>query len=154
MIKPTVWIGCGVVVQDDADRMLLVIEGGGPTPGKWSFPAGKLEFGETLQAAAIRETREETGLDVALDSLIGVYHSPTTGVGSYGVNFVFRGTETGGRLTPSPDHPEVRFVPRNEVDQMVADGRFRSTDLIRQIMIDVDLGRSLPLDFVQTTHTT
>ncbi len=150
MNAPALWIGCGVVVFDEQDRLLLVIEGGGPTPGQWSFPAGKLEFGETIQSAAIRETQEETGLRVSLQNLVGIYHSPRTAHGSYGVNFVFRGERTGGEIAKSADHPEVGYFTRDEVQSKVEAGQFRSTELIRRILLDVDSGQSLSLDSIAT----
>lgn len=44
--------------------------------GKWGFPGGAIELGETPQAAAVREAKEETGLDVETGRLIGVYTDP------------------------------------------------------------------------------
>jgi len=57
----------------DADRVLLVQEGKQESLGLWNLPGGHLEFGETLQAGAAREVKEETGLEVSLSGLIGAY---------------------------------------------------------------------------------
>jgi ADP-ribose pyrophosphatase YjhB (NUDIX family) len=56
-----------------ADRVVLVRRATNPGRGLWAYPGGYLEQGETLEEAAIRETREETGLDVELSGLLGVY---------------------------------------------------------------------------------
>jgi ADP-ribose pyrophosphatase YjhB (NUDIX family) len=54
----------GAVVHDDAGRLLLVRRGHPPNAGTWSLPGGRVEAGETLEQAVVREVREETGLAV------------------------------------------------------------------------------------------
>lgn len=61
--------GAGVWVRDAADRVLLVRQGGGED---WSEPGGKREPGESFADAAVRETEEETGLEVALTGVLEV----------------------------------------------------------------------------------
>ena len=62
------------VVIERAGRILLGRRGAGTrSPGRWSFPAGFVERGEPVEAAAVREAREEAGLSVALGPLIGLY---------------------------------------------------------------------------------
>jgi ADP-ribose pyrophosphatase YjhB (NUDIX family) len=68
------WVGVGVVVCR-ADRVLLIQRGKPPRQGQWSLPGGVQELGETVAAAALREVREETGLDIALGPLIDVIDS-------------------------------------------------------------------------------
>src|SRR5918993_2716572 len=82
-----VCIGCGQVAYLDPKlavavliardgRILLGKRGpGAREPGKWSFPAGFVERGETVERAAAREAREETGLDVVVGDLVGLYSS-------------------------------------------------------------------------------
>jgi mutator protein MutT len=57
-------------VFDESGRVLLQKRG---DSNKWGFPGGAIELGETPEEAAIRELKEETGLDVTIDSLIGIY---------------------------------------------------------------------------------
>ena len=59
-------VGVGVCVIE-AGRVLLVRRRFNPEKGKWSIPAGYLDYGEEPQAHAIQEVFEETGLDVAID---------------------------------------------------------------------------------------
>ena len=56
--------------------LLLVQRAIHPSYGKWVFPGGYVDRGEALEAAAIREVKEESGLDVRLTRLLGVYSSP------------------------------------------------------------------------------
>ncbi len=79
--------GCGQVVYLDPKlavavliardgRILLGKRGpGAREPGKWSFPAGFVERGERVERAAVREAREETGLEIAVGDLIGLHSS-------------------------------------------------------------------------------
>ena len=54
-----------------ADALLLVRRGKGPAAGEWSVPGGRVERGETLREAVVRETFEETGLEVVVDRFLG-----------------------------------------------------------------------------------
>ncbi len=60
----------GTVIEDGGGRVLLVKR---CDCGKWGIPGGLMEYGETMEQTAIREAREETGLDVAADALLGIY---------------------------------------------------------------------------------
>ena len=66
--RPEVCVGAVVV---DDDRLLMIRRGHGPGAGEWSVPGGRVEHGETLVEAVVREVREETGLDVAVDQFLG-----------------------------------------------------------------------------------
>jgi ADP-ribose pyrophosphatase YjhB (NUDIX family) len=58
-----------VAVADD--RLLLVRRGRGPAQGEWSIPGGRVEWGETLAEAVVREVAEETGVPMACGAFIG-----------------------------------------------------------------------------------
>ena len=68
------WIGVGVVVWR-AEEFLLIRRGKPPRLGEWSIPGGGQELGETVRETAIREVREETGVEIAVGGLIDVVDS-------------------------------------------------------------------------------
>ena len=67
-------VGVGVVVWQQ-DRVLLIQRGKAPRIGQWSLPGGVQELGETVAATAIREVREETGIEIGALQLIDVVDS-------------------------------------------------------------------------------
>ena len=87
-------IAVGTIIRTEADRLVLVRRAIEPGYGKWVFPGGYVDRGEPLPVAAIREAREESGLEVRLDGLVNVYSYP----GRTPVIVVYAATAIGGHL--------------------------------------------------------
>ncbi len=82
-----------VVISVAGDRVVLVRRKHEP-PG-WALPGGFVDVGETLEAAAAREAKEETGLDVVLTDLLYVYSDPRRDPRRHTVSAVFMGRAAG-----------------------------------------------------------
>lgn len=98
------------VVLVEAGQVLLVQRKFDPRRGMWTLPAGFVEYDEHVEECAVRETSEETGLEVALDGLFGVYMAmddPRVRV----VLLLYRARRTGGELRAGDDAADARFFP-------------------------------------------
>jgi ADP-ribose pyrophosphatase YjhB (NUDIX family) len=87
-------VAVGTIIKTGNDRLVLVKRAIEPGYGRWVFPGGYVDRGEPLQVAAIREAREECGLDVRLDGLVNIYSY----AGRTPVIVVYAATATGGTL--------------------------------------------------------
>jgi 8-oxo-dGTP diphosphatase len=97
-------IAVGTVIRMPDQRIVLVRRAIEPGYGKWVFPGGYVDRGEEITMAAIREAREESGLDVRLDRLINIY--------SYGgrspIVVVYAATWLGGELVVDDEGLEAK----------------------------------------------
>ena len=114
-------IAVGTIIRTPADRVVLVRRAIEPGYGKWVFPGGYVDRGEPLTSAAIREAREECGLDVRLDALVNVYSYP----GRAPVIAVYAATAIGGTLCVDEECLETAAF--RSVDIPWGELAFRST---------------------------
>jgi len=102
------------IVRNDADALLLVHK---TDNDLWALPGGGVDPGESVSEAVMREVKEETGLDVEVTELSGVYTNPRhviaydDGEVRQQFSLCFRTRLIGGRITTSSETSEVAFVP-------------------------------------------
>jgi ADP-ribose pyrophosphatase YjhB (NUDIX family) len=109
------------VVVDDQGRILLHRRADN---GMWALPGGAMNLGESLTDCAIRETREETGLDVEITGIVGVYTNPghvfayDDGEVRQEFSICLLGRPVGGTLAVSEESYEVQWFSPEEVDAL------------------------------------
>ena len=104
----------GAIVHDDSGRLLLVRRGREPGKGLWSLPGGRVEPDESPAQAAVREVREETGLDIVAGPLVGRVERAGPDDQIYVIDD-FVCTVRGGELRAGDDADEVRWVDAAEI---------------------------------------
>ncbi len=108
-----------VIVRNSAGDLLLLRRS---DSGRWTIPTGGLKKGETLTQCAVRECREETGLDVEVISLAGLFSDPghviayADGEVRQPVNACFAARVIGGRLTATDEAADVAWIPLSLLD--------------------------------------
>ncbi|MEV0360319.1 NUDIX domain-containing protein [Nocardia sp. NPDC050697] len=113
--------GASALVTDEDGRVLMQRRG---DSGNWSLPGGIMETGETLGDCAVRETHEETGLDIAITGLLGIYTDPehviayTDGEVRQEFAVVYYGRVIGGEISVSHESTEVRFIAPVDLEEL------------------------------------
>lgn len=104
-----------ILLRDNRDRLLFLKrpEGGSWNPGKWDLPGGKLDPGENLQGALVREVKEETGLSI---SILDVHGAVADETDDFRVaHLVMTGVAGPGEVALSDEHEEYAWVSAEEI---------------------------------------
>lgn len=103
-----------VIVVNDRGALLLIHR---TDNDNWALPGGAMDLGESIVGTAVRETKEETGIDCEVTGLVGIYTDPkhvilytSDGEARQEFSIVFTARPTGGVPTPSSESREVEWV--------------------------------------------
>lgn len=117
---PTVDVVIAMDLPDGGEGVVL-IERSNPPLG-WALPGGFVDYGETCEQAAVREMKEETGLDVRLTGLLGVYSDPDRDPRRHTMSVVYTGeAEDPSRLQAGDDAAVARVFPLGEWPELAFD---------------------------------
>ncbi len=103
---------------EDNGRVLLIQRKGEPFDGKWALPGGFVEYGETVEHAAVREVKEEVGINVELEGLLGVYSDPDRDPRGHVVSVVFIGKKKGGKERKSSEIRDFMWALLDKTDKI------------------------------------
>ncbi|MGU3470749.1 NUDIX hydrolase [Paenibacillus sp. D51F] len=117
MNPPKHIISAAAIVINDQNELLLIK---GPRRG-WEMPGGQVEVGESLSQAAIRETKEESGIDIEIIRFCGIFQN----VGNSICNTLFLARPIGGELIQTAESLESGFFPIEEALDKVKWKNFR-----------------------------
>ncbi len=124
MQMPVHIVAAGGFVTNEKDEILLVKT---RRDGHWVFPGGQIEVGENLIDGVIREVKEESGMDVTVSHLVGVFSNTATYEGHSGVKIVptkvmfdFVCEPVGGEFNTSDETSDVRWVRKEDVLNMIS----------------------------------
>ena len=114
-------VGVGAIIRDGA-RILLIRRDREPAKGRWTFPGGVVELGETVHDAVCREALEETGLQVEVSDLVAIVdrilHDDADRIQYHYVILDFLARPVAGTLRPGDDANDVLWVSLPELDDL------------------------------------
>jgi ADP-ribose pyrophosphatase YjhB (NUDIX family) len=118
-----------VVVVNDAGEILMIRR---TDNDNWAVPGGAIDLGESVAQAAVRETREESGIECDITGIVGIYSDPkhvllytSNGEVRQEFSIVLTARPLSGQPTPSSETSEVRWVPVSEVPDYTMDRSMR-----------------------------
>ncbi|MFE9323556.1 NUDIX hydrolase [Nocardia sp. NPDC052278] len=117
----SVKVAVSAVVRDSQGRILMIHR---TDNDRYSIPGGGLEAGETITQALVREVKEETGIDVRVTDLIGIFSNPEhviaydDGEVRQEFSICFHADPIGGDLRTSSESKEVRWVAPNDISSL------------------------------------
>lgn len=105
-----------IILEDN--KVVLIKRLNNPYKDYWAIPGGFVEYGEKVEDAAVREAKEETGLDIELIKLVGVYSDPNRDPRGHTVTIAFLSKIVGGTLKSDSDAKDAKFIEINELKNM------------------------------------
>ncbi|MCD6218055.1 NUDIX hydrolase [bacterium] len=106
------------VINHTDGGIILIKRGHEPFKDCWALPGGFVDIGETVEDACIREAKEETGLDIRIDKLLGVYSDPTRDPRGHTVSVVFLCTTVSGEPVGGDDASLAQSFNREEMGKI------------------------------------
>ena len=96
------------IIQNEQHKILVLKRNNAPAKGEWWFPGGRVQKGETLSEALIREVKEETALDIEVGNIVGVYTRlfPER----HDISIVFLCSLSNGNIRLNREHSDTKFL--------------------------------------------
>ncbi|HIP62693.1 MAG TPA: NUDIX hydrolase [Archaeoglobus profundus] len=102
-------------------KIVLIRRRNEPFKGYYALPGGIVEYGETVEEAVLREVKEETGLDVKIHKLVGVYSDPNRDPRGHFVSICFITIPVGGELKAGSDAKDIALFSLDNIPKLAFD---------------------------------
>jgi len=117
-------------IVDERGRLLLVRRGRPPFEGLWGLPGGFLEWKERTEECCARETLEETGLEVRVGELLGVYSAPDRDPRGHNVTVLYAAAPVRGTAKGGDDAAEAKWFNPRELERV--EFAFDHAEIVRE----------------------
>lgn len=133
MILTPVQLTADIIIRLDNGKIVLVKRRNPPFEGRWALPGGMMDPGERIEETALREAREETGLTVRLQRIVGVYSAPGRDPRGRYVSVAYAAVPEGGSLEAASDASDIGAFDPDKLPEAAFDHAQILLDYFRTI---------------------
>lgn len=106
------------IIFDESENIILIKRKNNPYKDHWALPGGFVEYGETVENAAIRETKEETNIDVTLTSLVNVYSKPDRDPRGHTVTVAYIAKGDFNQMKAADDACDIKIFSKSDLKKI------------------------------------
>ena len=107
-----------IFIFDDDFNFILIKRKNNPYKDHWALPGGFVEYGESVETAAIREAKEETSIDVELESLVNVYSEPDRDPRGHTITIAYTAKGNIDEMKADSDAKEIGIFSAEKLDEI------------------------------------
>ena len=108
----------GEINKDDKNEFILIKRKNEPFKNHWAIPGGFVDYGETVENAAMREAKEETGINVKLKKLLGVYSKPKRDPRGHTITIVYLAIGDFEKIKADSDATDAKIYSFDDIKSM------------------------------------
>lgn len=114
--NPSLTVDAVIICENN--EIALIKRKNDPYKGSWALPGGFVEYGETVESAVLREVKEETGLEVDLITMVGIYSDPDRDPRGHTVTICYLAKKVGGNLKADTDASKTNCFKKDEISRL------------------------------------
>lgn len=106
------------IIFDESENIILIKRKNNPYKDHWALPGGFVEYGETVENAAIRETKEETSIDITLTNLVNVYSKPDRDPRGHTVTVAYTAKGDFNQMKAADDACDIQIFSKSDLKKI------------------------------------